>query len=473
MGLIYDDGKYVTLTDILGCRGRLRRHGLQGRRHEPSSSPPSSSTPRSTASRPRSWPRRCEQAKEARLEILEVMNAAIAEPRAEVGATRPEDHQLRDPDRQDRRGHRARRARSSTPSRPRPAPTSPSTTTAWSAPCRIGSSDSGAVAEAERQIRLILNPPHRRGRRRPTRVGSSTSPSSVRSSTSSRAVTAWSTSPRWVAASASTRSRTSLDLGRRDRGQGRRRRPERQGLAQPDHPALGGGGGGGSSERRQRSVRRLGSSGDGGTAPARETVSFEDAFDAEVREEFGDLGPGRAPGGAVAARGGDRGRDGGAWRRSRVAAAAGAEPTDRSRLGRLAGPRPIRAAPTTGRSGLRVVTERMPERHARSASAAGSRVGGRDEAPTLDGRVALPRAPAVQGHRAARSGREIAEADRGGRRRDQRLHRPGAHRVLRAAAGDGGRASGSTCSSDVLTAPAFRRRRGRVRAPGDPRGARS
>ena len=34
MGLVYDGGAYVTLTDILGGRGRLRRHGLQGGRNQ-------------------------------------------------------------------------------------------------------------------------------------------------------------------------------------------------------------------------------------------------------------------------------------------------------------------------------------------------------------------------------------------------------------------------------------------------------
>ena len=41
-----------------GRRGRVRRHGLQGRRHARSSSPRCSWTPSSTASRPRCWPRR-------------------------------------------------------------------------------------------------------------------------------------------------------------------------------------------------------------------------------------------------------------------------------------------------------------------------------------------------------------------------------------------------------------------------------
>jgi len=39
---------------------------------------------------------------------------------------------------------------------------------------------------------------------------------------------------------------------------------------------------------------------------ARESVSFEDAFDAEVREEFGDLGPAAAPTGDGGGRGGER-----------------------------------------------------------------------------------------------------------------------------------------------------------------------
>ena len=62
MGLVSDtvDGQteYVALTDILGRGGRVRRHGLQGRRDQRTSSPRCSWTPSSTASRPRCWPRR-------------------------------------------------------------------------------------------------------------------------------------------------------------------------------------------------------------------------------------------------------------------------------------------------------------------------------------------------------------------------------------------------------------------------------
>jgi len=66
----------------------------------------------------------------------------------------------------------------------------------------------------------------------------------------------------------------------------------------------------GSSERGSASPAR-----DEGNGSARETVSFEDSFDAEVREEFGDLGPAEQSGG-----GGDRnsgGRRGGGRRSNR------------------------------------------------------------------------------------------------------------------------------------------------------------
>ena len=70
---------------------------------------------------------------------------------------------------------------------------------------------------------------------------------------------------------------------------------------------LGGGEGGGSSEGGSSSSDDGGSSSNGGVS--RDEVSFEDAFDAEIREEFGELGPGQQGGGD---RGGDRGgRSGG------------------------------------------------------------------------------------------------------------------------------------------------------------------
>jgi polyribonucleotide nucleotidyltransferase len=57
MGLIYEDGKYVTLTDILGSEDAFGDMDFKVA-GTASSSPPSSSTPRSRACPPRSWPRR-------------------------------------------------------------------------------------------------------------------------------------------------------------------------------------------------------------------------------------------------------------------------------------------------------------------------------------------------------------------------------------------------------------------------------
>ena len=98
---------------------------------------------------PTCWP--LEQAKEARLQILDVMAGAIWTPRPEVNETAPKDHQ-RDPGRQDRGGHR-RRAKVINRSRAeRPALTSASTTMAWSGSSRSRRSTS-VRSEAERQIK--------------------------------------------------------------------------------------------------------------------------------------------------------------------------------------------------------------------------------------------------------------------------------------------------------------------------------
>ena len=80
----------------------------------------------------------------------------------------------------------------------------------------------------------------------------------------------------------------------------------------------GGGGGGGGRGRdrdrdRDRDDRRRGR--DSESSSATETVSFEEAFDAELRDEYGDLGPtedagrgGRGDGGGGGGRGRGRGR---------------------------------------------------------------------------------------------------------------------------------------------------------------------
>ena len=140
------------------CRGRVRRHGLQGRRHGRRSSPRCSSTPRSTASPPTCWPRRCEQAKDARL----------ADPRGHERRHRRAPRRGRRRPRRRSSASRSRstrsarssgpRARSSTRSSRRPAPTSASTTTASVGTVTIGSVDGGAVEEAKAPDRAHPRP---------------------------------------------------------------------------------------------------------------------------------------------------------------------------------------------------------------------------------------------------------------------------------------------------------------------------
>ena len=142
MGLIYADGKYLTLTDILGCRGRVRRHGLQGRRHR--------RRHHGAAARheDRRHPRR-----RADRRARPGQGGPAADPRGHERrarrrlATRSPRRRRRSPRSTSRSTRSARssgpRARSSTRSSPRPAPTSASTTTAPrasspSAPSRRG-----------------------------------------------------------------------------------------------------------------------------------------------------------------------------------------------------------------------------------------------------------------------------------------------------------------------------------------------
>jgi polyribonucleotide nucleotidyltransferase len=71
------------------------------------------------------------------------------------------------------------------------------------------------------------------------------------------------------------------------------------------------GAGSGSSGGGRGNSSDAGSDGDAGD---REYVSFEDAFDQEVKGEFGDLGPESSSGGGERGRGGDRGRGNGRGR---------------------------------------------------------------------------------------------------------------------------------------------------------------
>ena len=85
-------------------RGRVRRHGLQGPRH--GRQPSCAATDTKIDGIPADvLTAALQQAKVARLEILEVMNAAISAPRTSCGDC-AEDHHADHPNRQGRRGDR-------------------------------------------------------------------------------------------------------------------------------------------------------------------------------------------------------------------------------------------------------------------------------------------------------------------------------------------------------------------------------
>ena len=82
--------------------------------------------------------------------------------------------------------------------------------------------------------------------------------------------------------------------------------------------------------------------------------------------------------------------------------------------------------------GLRIVTEAVPT--VRSVTVGvWVGVGSRDETPVARGCLALPGAPAVQGHPSARRPGDL-RGDRRGRRGDERVHLQGVHLLLRAGA---------------------------------------
>ena len=106
MGLVYDGGRYVTLTDILGSEDAFGDMDFKV------AGTADAVTALQLDTKIDGLPaevlaQALLQAKEARLTILGVMGGAIAEPHDHVAGEAPEDRVHGDPDRQDRRGHRA------------------------------------------------------------------------------------------------------------------------------------------------------------------------------------------------------------------------------------------------------------------------------------------------------------------------------------------------------------------------------
>ena len=105
MGLIYDEGKYTTLTDILGAEDAFGDMDFKV------AGTADAVTALQLDTKIEGIPaevlmQALEQAKVARLQILEVMNATISTPRRRGQGHGAEDRQLPDPARPDRRGDR-------------------------------------------------------------------------------------------------------------------------------------------------------------------------------------------------------------------------------------------------------------------------------------------------------------------------------------------------------------------------------
>ena len=157
MGLVYAEGKYTALTDILGAEDAFgdmdfKVAGTAEFVTALQLDTKISGLPADVLAKA------LDQAKDARLEILEVMRGAIAEPRPEVGPTAPKIISFEIPI--DKIGEvigpKGKVINAIQQETGADISVDDDGTVGT---VSIGSNDGGVVAEAERQIRLILNPP--------------------------------------------------------------------------------------------------------------------------------------------------------------------------------------------------------------------------------------------------------------------------------------------------------------------------
>ncbi|MBP7631172.1 MAG: polyribonucleotide nucleotidyltransferase [Acidimicrobiales bacterium] len=316
MGLIYEDGNYVTLTDILGSEDAFGDMDFKV------AGTAEFVTALQLDTKIEGLPAEVlgaalDQAKVARLQILEVMNAAIAEPRDSVGESAPKIISFEVPI--DKIGEIiGPKGKVINAMQAETGADISVDDDGMVGTVSIGATDLGAVAEAERQIRLILNPPTAEvGQVYPGRVVNITKFGAFVNILPGRDGLVHIS--KMGGGKRIEKVEDVLELGQEIDVKVDDVDPNGKVSLTPVTPLVPGGGSGGSS---------AGSSGGGGggeSAPAaapasdsgRESVSFEDSFDAEIREEFGDLGPGadRGAGGGGGGRGGERRGGSGGGRR--------------------------------------------------------------------------------------------------------------------------------------------------------------
>ncbi len=333
MGLVFAEGRYTTLTDILGAEDAFGDMDFKV------AGTADFVTALQLDTKIDGLPadvlaQALQQAREARLAILEVMNAAIAEPRDEVGETAPKILSFEIPI--DKIGEViGPKGKVINAIQLETGADVNVDDDGLVGTVTIGSTDGGAVEEAKRQIQLILNPPTAEvGQIYPGRVVNITKFGAFVNILPGRDGLVHIS--KMGGGRRIERVEDVLDLG--DELEVRVDDVDPQGKVSlsPVSPLGGGGGGGdrpdgrqggrpaaagsaGSRDRGERGPRgESGESGESGAgAPRRDVVSFEDAFDAEVRSEFGDLGPSSAPVGGNDRDQGGRGARGGDRRRRR------------------------------------------------------------------------------------------------------------------------------------------------------------
>ena len=318
MGLIYKDGTYVTLTDILGAEDAFGDMDFKVAGSADVVTALQLDTkidgiPADVLAKA------LQQAKEARLTILGVMAEAQAGPRDEVNPNAPKIVSFEIPiDKIGEvigpKGKVINAIQQETG-----ADISVDDDGAVGI-VSIGSTDGGAVAEAQRQIELILHPPT-------AELGTVYDGVVVNITKFGAFVNILPGRDGLVhisklgAGKRIDRVEDVLNLG--DPIKVRVDDIDQNGkvsltpVGDDGEPLAGSGGGGGGGRGRDRDR-------DGDSGGSRETVSFEDSFDEELRGEFGDLGPagegggrdrGGDRGGRSGGRGGGRGRSGGRGRR--------------------------------------------------------------------------------------------------------------------------------------------------------------
>ena len=308
MGLVLADGKYITLTDILGAEDAFGDMDFKV------AGTAEFVTALQLDTKIDGIPadvlgQALQQAKEARLKILEVMHEAIAEPRSDVRSTAPKIISFEIP--MDKIGEViGPKGKVINAIQQETGADLAVDDDGKVGTVTIGSKDGEAVAEARRRVELILDPPK-------AEVGATYTGTVVN-------ITKFGAFVNILPGRDGLVHISKLGRGKRvervedvvalgDELSVRVDDVDPQGKVSlslvGDLPEGGGGGGGGEG----------GSSagGGGGGAGGDEVVSFEESFDAELREEFGDLGPAETAGGRGGGDRGDRGGDRGPRRRGR------------------------------------------------------------------------------------------------------------------------------------------------------------